>query len=154
MDPPTLISCASVTRHYSDIIMGAIASQITSLMIVYSTFYSDADQRKHQKLCVTGLCARNSPGTGEFSAQMASNTENVSIWWCHHEKPHFCFHVNGTCQQSWGRWGVDWKKHFRISKFIYLSACPLMAGAHLQMMIFIIVITFERNLVYLFILFH
>ena len=28
--------------------MGAIASQITSLTIVYSTVYSDADQRKHQ----------------------------------------------------------------------------------------------------------
>ena len=28
--------------------MGAIASQITSLTIVYSTDYSDADQRKHQ----------------------------------------------------------------------------------------------------------
>ena len=28
--------------------MGATASQITSLMIVYSTVYSDADQRKHQ----------------------------------------------------------------------------------------------------------
>ena len=34
--------------HYSDLIMGAIASQITSLTIVYSTIYSDADQRKHQ----------------------------------------------------------------------------------------------------------
>ena len=29
--------------------MGAIASQITSLTIVYSTVYSDADQRKHQR---------------------------------------------------------------------------------------------------------
>ena len=28
--------------------MGAIASQITSLTIVFSTVYSDADQRKHQ----------------------------------------------------------------------------------------------------------
>ena len=28
--------------------MGAIASQITSLTIVYSAVYSDADQRKHQ----------------------------------------------------------------------------------------------------------
>ena len=28
--------------------MGAMASQITSLTIVYSTVYSDADQRKHQ----------------------------------------------------------------------------------------------------------
>ena len=28
--------------------MGAMASQITSLTIVYSTIYSGADQRKHQ----------------------------------------------------------------------------------------------------------
>ena len=34
--------------HYCDIIMGAVASQITSLTIVYSTVYSDADQRKHK----------------------------------------------------------------------------------------------------------
>ena len=34
--------------HYNDIIMTAMASQITSLMIVYSTVYSGADQRKHQ----------------------------------------------------------------------------------------------------------
>ena len=34
--------------HCTDIIMGAIGSQITSLTIVYSTLYSDADQRKHQ----------------------------------------------------------------------------------------------------------
>ena len=37
------------------------------------------------KLRVTGLCVGNSPGTGEFPAQMASNAENVSIWWRHHE---------------------------------------------------------------------
>ena len=36
-----------VPVHYCDI-MGAIAPQITSLMFVYSTVYSDADQRKHQ----------------------------------------------------------------------------------------------------------
>ena len=34
--------------HYSDVIMGAMASQITSLTIFYSTVYSGADQRKHQ----------------------------------------------------------------------------------------------------------
>ena len=33
-------------NHYSDIIMGAMASQITSLTFVVSTVYSD--QRKHQ----------------------------------------------------------------------------------------------------------
>ena len=34
--------------HYNDVIMGAIASQTTSLTIVYSTVYSDTDKRKHQ----------------------------------------------------------------------------------------------------------
>ena len=35
-----------VNFHYTNVIMGAITSQITSLTIVYSTVYSDADQRK------------------------------------------------------------------------------------------------------------
>ena len=65
--------------------MGAVASQITSLTIVYSTVDSDADQRITSKLRVTGLCVGNSPRTGEFPAQMASNAENVSIWWRHHD---------------------------------------------------------------------
>ena len=34
--------------HYGDVIMGAMAFQIISLTVVYSTVYSDADQRKHQ----------------------------------------------------------------------------------------------------------
>ena len=40
--------------------------------------------KKTSKPRVTGLCAGNSPGTGEFPAQMASYAENVSIWWRHH----------------------------------------------------------------------
>ena len=40
--------------------------------------------KKTSKLRVTGLCAWNLPGTGEFPAQMASNAENFSIWWSHH----------------------------------------------------------------------
>ena len=40
--------------------------------------------KKTSKLRVTGLCVGNSPGTGEFLVQMASNAENVSIRWRHH----------------------------------------------------------------------
>ena len=40
--------------------------------------------KKTSKIRVTGLCEGNSPGTGEFPAQMASNAENGSIWWRHH----------------------------------------------------------------------
>ena len=37
-----------IQHHYDDVIMSAIASQITSLTIVYSTVYPGADQSKHQ----------------------------------------------------------------------------------------------------------
>ena len=40
--------------------------------------------KKTSKLRVTGLCAGNSPGTGEFPAKMASYAKNISIWWRHH----------------------------------------------------------------------
>ena len=40
--------------------------------------------KKTSKLRVTGLCVGNSQQTVEFPAQMASNAENVSIWWRHH----------------------------------------------------------------------
>ena len=43
------------------------------------------------KLRITSLCVENSPGTGEFPAQMASNAENVSIWWRHHVVPYVDF---------------------------------------------------------------
>ena len=48
LPPPTTTSQWKWDCHYNDVIMGAIASQITTLTIVYSTLYSNADQRKHQ----------------------------------------------------------------------------------------------------------
>ena len=41
--------------------------------------------KKTSKLRVTGLCEGNSPEAGEFTAQRASNAENVPIWWRHHD---------------------------------------------------------------------
>ena len=72
------------STRYSDVIMGAIASQITSLTIVYSTVHSGAGQRKYQSSVSLAFCKGNSPVTGEFPTQMARNAENVSIWWRHH----------------------------------------------------------------------
>ena len=45
--------------------MGAIATHITSLTIVYSTVYSDAIQRKHQSSASLAF-VRGVPVTGEF----------------------------------------------------------------------------------------
>ena len=57
--------------------------------------------KKTSKLRVTGLCAGNSPGTGEFPAQIASNAENVSIGWRHH--------VRGRrSMKSWQRTSILW----------------------------------------------
>ena len=66
--------------HYNDDIMIAMASQITSLTIVYSTFYSGADQRKHQSSASLAFVRV----TGEFPAQKPSHAGNVAVWWRHH----------------------------------------------------------------------
>ena len=51
---------------------------------------------KTSRLRVTGLCGGNSPGTGVFPAQMASNAGNVSIWWRHHATKAWRMRVNQT----------------------------------------------------------
>ena len=70
--------------HYSDVMMGAIASQITSPRL-FTQWFTQAQIKENIKAPRHWLCEGNSPGTGEFSAQMASNAENASIWWRHHE---------------------------------------------------------------------
>ena len=72
--------------HYLDVIMTTMASQITSLTVVYSTDFFRRRWKKTSKLRVTGLCEGISTVTGEFPAQRASYAENVSIWWRHHVK--------------------------------------------------------------------
>ena len=61
--------------------MGAMASQITSLAIFYSTVYANADQGKFQSSASLAFVRGILP---KFPAQMASNAENASIWWRHH----------------------------------------------------------------------
>ena len=62
--------------HYHDVTMESIASQITSLTIVYSAVYSAADQRKHQSSAslafVRGIHRgpMNSPHKGPVTRKM------------------------------------------------------------------------------------
>ena len=71
----------SIICHYSDVIMSALTSPIIDASIVSSTVCSGADQRKHQSSAVAG----------GFPSQRASNLENVSIWWRHHDS------INNGC---------------------------------------------------------
>ena len=91
--------------HYSDIIMTTMASQITSPTIVYSTIYSGADQSSASLAFVRG----NSPVTGEFPTQRASDAENASIWWRHHAdqgnpsyQPSNCVQLQYLYRCVWG----------------------------------------------------
>ena len=44
-----ILGCQKDVIHHNDVIMSTVASQITSLAIVYSSIYSGADQRKHER---------------------------------------------------------------------------------------------------------
>ena len=63
--------------------MSTMASQITGLTICLHNCLFGRRSKKTSKLRVSGLCAGNSPVTGEFPAQKASNAEYVSMWWRH-----------------------------------------------------------------------
>ena len=65
--------------------------------------------KKTSKLRVTDLCVGNSPVTGEFPAQMASNAENVSIIWRHHGSKR-------SVQIMWKQW---------VAKFYWGSICGM-----------------------------
>ena len=93
----------STCVHYDDVRMGAIASQITSLTIVYSTVYSDADQRKHQS-----------------SASLAF------VWGIHRDRwiPRTKGQLRGKCfhlmTSSWTKWvyvnsnAFSWKLSYQL----------------------------------------
>ena len=65
-----------VHHHYNNVIMSAMASQITSLAIVYSTAYSGTDQRKHKSSASLAFVRRihrwpvNSPHKGSVTRKM------------------------------------------------------------------------------------
>ena len=96
--------------------MSAMASQITSLTIVYSAVYSRRRSKKTSNLRVTVLCEGNSPVTGEFPAQRASNPENVSIWW----RRHILFKRNDV---QWNR-KMIWQQAI-ISRTSWRSKCSI-----------------------------
>ena len=66
----------TITPHYNNVIMGAIASQITSLATVFSTVYSDADQSKYQSSASLAIVRGihwspvNSPHKGPVTRKM------------------------------------------------------------------------------------
>ena len=79
------MSLLCISHHFNHVIMSVMASQITSLTIVNSSVYSRRKSKTTPMVRITGLCEGNSPVTGEFPVQRASNAEHASIWWRHHD---------------------------------------------------------------------
>ena len=76
---------ARQVAHDNDVIMDSMGSQITSLPLftepfIWAQIKENIKAPRHWPLC------GEFTGPGEFPAQMASNAENVSIWWRHHAK--------------------------------------------------------------------
>ena len=84
--------------HYCDVIMGAMLSKITSLTIVYSTVFQAQIKENIKALRNRPLCEGF---TGEFPAQMASNAENVFIWWRHHAQSTKPMFILLCCCRKW-----------------------------------------------------
>ena len=98
--PPSTIATPWIDPEDTELIEAYMAvKQVSSLQWRHNELDGVSDHQPHDcllnrlfgrrskktsNLRVTGLCAGNSPGTGEFPAQKASNAENVSIWWRHH----------------------------------------------------------------------
>ena len=77
---------ACTTRHFAYLVRGHGRDGVSNHQPYHCllNLLFRRRSKKTSKLRVTGLCAGNSPVTGEFPAQMTSNAENVSIWWRHH----------------------------------------------------------------------
>ena len=107
--------------HYGDVIMSAMATQITSLTIVYITVYSGTDQRKHQSSALLAFVRgihqwpANSPHKRPVTWKMCpfddvimwiyqrrvTSAEDVFIAWCHHVKFNSLLHIRRTFHNPW-----------------------------------------------------
>ena len=74
-------------QEINESLMSAMVSQITGISIVWFTVCSGADQRKRQNSALLAFVRgiHRWLVTGEFPSQLASNADNVSYWWRHHD---------------------------------------------------------------------
>ena len=123
------------TVHSNDVILSAMVYQITTLTICLLNRLFRRRSKKTSKLRVTGLCEGNSPVTGEFPTQRASNAENGSIWWRHHATlvalldPTFDLNIKVTDNQKIYVYMVE---TCLVHKLVYVIFCWVLFERHLQ----------------------
>ena len=126
---------AAVDRaRYTDVIMGRVASQITSLTIVYPTVYSRADQRKHQSSAslafVRGIHRSpvNSPHKGPVTRKMFPFDDVIMD--ARNQSINFCFDsirflatisIRGSAYIQLYKIPEQNDRHFEEEKYIFLK---------------------------------
>ena len=81
---PEKLACCTDKGTWSMVYVQPSVERKGKIRAMHVKRLSRRRSKKISKLRLTGLCAGKSPVIGEFPAQMASNAENVSIWWHHH----------------------------------------------------------------------
>ena len=79
-----MVGFEKLLKHYSDVIMGGMTSQITGVSLFAQPFVQ-AQLKENIKVLHHWLHEGNPLVTGGFPSQRASNPENISISWRHHE---------------------------------------------------------------------
>ena len=122
----------SELNHYCDVIMGANASQITNLAVVYSAVFSGADQRKHKSSAslafVRGIHRRpvNSPHKWPVTRKMFPFDDVImSFWFGTYSVVVRCWIDLGESLRSYStraRTFVDlsWRSH-GTTKYLYVN---------------------------------
>ena len=97
-----------VVAQCIDVIMTTMASQITSLIVVYSTVYSDADQRKHQSSAsltfVRGIPRTKDQLHGKCFHMMTLSCDDMVLIWqyniCNHHIDDVCWRITRLSQSN------------------------------------------------------
>ena len=115
--------CQFWQSHYSDVIMGTMASQINSLIIVYSTFYSGVDQRKHQSSAslafVRGIhrWPVNSPHKWPVTRKMFPIDDVIMVYLALHKVIRITLRNLNVMSSGWlnSWWYIIWMNHSQCS---------------------------------------
>ena len=75
-------------RHYCDVIMGTMVSQITSLTTVYSRIHSGTDHRKHQSSASLAFVRGIHRWPLNSTHKWPVTRKIAPFWWCHHRLLH------------------------------------------------------------------
>ena len=106
----------SLFSHYNDVIMSKMASQITSLTIVYSTVYLSADLRKHQSSAPLAFALGihrepvNSPHKWPVTRKMFPFDDVIMCQCYSKDHPQYCQCVDGllaTLMERQRRWWIE-----------------------------------------------